>query len=550
MDSSFSKNRSSWKLQTLIFVFMSAFWVPFLFSAFEYQKFYWFPWLITSRIILCGLPLLFCMIVANKKKPIINFEARYYVLVMMIQASFGFFEGPDKLDFYSWTSLFFFLSSVSYQGSFSTWLKSYGAVSLLTHAAPLFFKIPIYFQSVGAFVDVFTFNVAFVSISAICIYIADNRHRILLENISLHKSLAMEKENRIKIIEEELGQAKKSIIEKSKYQTIADMTAIIAHDLRMPIHLFRQAAEAKDPEDMFDMQERLSISLKRIETLVDGLRNQDIERIISRAWCRLPIESLEQELRTYTEAKGGIFSIDSKVDGDVYVDSNKLGRAVLNLTHNAIDAAKREVSLKIEPIQNKLRIAVVDDGDGIPTGILDKIFNRGYTTKKKGSGLGLWYVRDVIRGHGGDLSYERHQDRTVFSIIIPDSVANNTNQDAGSTNKGLVTPATPSPIKKLETRDFKLQVYLNIKNKESEKAVRSILGQLPLNLSVEIERHDHCQVIFSDCMDIRMASIGKPQISDFSSCTKKLERAMRLRIRAAQQNFGVRDPELLSLCEA
>ena len=64
----------------------------------------------------------------------------------------------------------------------------------------------------------------------------------------------------------------------------------------------------------------------------------------------------------------------------MYIDSNKLGRAVLNLTHNTIDAAKREVSLKIEPIQNKLRIEVVDDGDGISSDILDKIFTRGYTT--------------------------------------------------------------------------------------------------------------------------------------------------------------------------
>ena len=150
----------------------------------------------------------------------------------------------------------------------------------------------------------------------------------------------------------------------------------------------------------------------------------------------------------------------------------------------------------------------------------------------------------MTRGHGGDICYHRQGNRTVFSLTIPNSVATSLPRRR-SENRIQEIPKSSKSIAALTSRDFTLFVYINIRNKETEKRVRAVLDRLPVKVNVHVGTHDRCHVILSDCMDVRMDWIGKPQINEFSHSADKLELAMRLRIMTAQQKSGVSRDELI-----
>jgi signal transduction histidine kinase len=65
-------------------------------------------------------------------------------------------------------------------------------------------------------------------------------------------------------------------------------------------------------------------------------------------------------------------------------------------------------------------ISVSDTGSGIPAEVLTRIFEPFYTTKKKGSGLGLMIVQRIVREHGGRIELESRAGRgTTFRIWLP-----------------------------------------------------------------------------------------------------------------------------------
>ena len=65
-------------------------------------------------------------------------------------------------------------------------------------------------------------------------------------------------------------------------------------------------------------------------------------------------------------------------------------------------------------------MSVADTGGGIPQEQINRIFEPFYTTKKKGSGLGLMIVQRIVRAHGGRIELESHVGRgTTFRIWLP-----------------------------------------------------------------------------------------------------------------------------------
>ncbi len=91
-------------------------------------------------------------------------------------------------------------------------------------------------------------------------------------------------------------------------------------------------------------------------------------------------------------------------------DRTRLMQVVLNLLKNAIesftDSDKNDKSIEVYiiPSQNKLTIQIIDNGKGFDTATTAKLFQRGFTTKSEGSGLGLSNCRNIIESHNGELS--------------------------------------------------------------------------------------------------------------------------------------------------
>jgi len=110
----------------------------------------------------------------------------------------------------------------------------------------------------------------------------------------------------------------------------------------------------------------------------------------------------------------------------VRADRGQLRRAVLNLTRNAIQAATSaghtgagNVKLSARRVGDAFEISVWNRGKEIPAETSGKLFEPFYTTREKGTGLGLAFVRDIAADHGGKVEVRSGDGETTFVIRLP-----------------------------------------------------------------------------------------------------------------------------------
>jgi two-component system, sporulation sensor kinase E len=104
------------------------------------------------------------------------------------------------------------------------------------------------------------------------------------------------------------------------------------------------------------------------------------------------------------------------------IDPAQIKQVLVNLMKNAIQAMTRDGRLTLETTVSGdgVVLSVGDTGGGIPPEQLSRIYEPFFTTKKKGSGLGLMIVRRIVRDHNGQLNVESHVGKgTVFRIWLP-----------------------------------------------------------------------------------------------------------------------------------
>jgi signal transduction histidine kinase len=104
------------------------------------------------------------------------------------------------------------------------------------------------------------------------------------------------------------------------------------------------------------------------------------------------------------------------------LDANQIKQALVNLIKNAMQATTHEGTLTVETGQtpDEVWLGVADTGGGIPRDQVNHIFEPFYTTKKKGTGLGLMIVQRIVRQHGGHIELESREGQgTTFRIWLP-----------------------------------------------------------------------------------------------------------------------------------
>lgn len=121
-------------------------------------------------------------------------------------------------------------------------------------------------------------------------------------------------------------------------------------------------------------------------------------------------------------------------------DPEGIHRAVLNLVTNAFDAVadcpeprRVQITTRYDPAQAKVWITVEDNGPGIPSDMLDKIFSPFVSLKKgsKGTGLGLPVSQKIVQEHGGRILVESHPGQgTRFTVELPAFLPNELPQSA------------------------------------------------------------------------------------------------------------------------
>ena len=104
------------------------------------------------------------------------------------------------------------------------------------------------------------------------------------------------------------------------------------------------------------------------------------------------------------------------------IDPAQIQQVLVNLIKNAMQAMTKSGVLTIATGEGSdgVWVSIADTGGGIPQEQLNRIFEPFYTTKKKGSGLGLMIVQRIVRAHGGRIELESQVGRgTTFRLWLP-----------------------------------------------------------------------------------------------------------------------------------
>lgn len=211
--------------------------------------------------------------------------------------------------------------------------------------------------------------------------------------------------------------------------TVGQLAAGIAHEIRNPlasisgsIELLSQSAPTSD-----DDRALMAIVLREIERL-NGLITDLLEYANprQRAVVDVDLAMVADDVVAVLRQDRTWGPIEIAVEGarplPVTGDVAQLRQVLWNLARNACEAAAAgggHVTLRGASDEHAVTLAIVDDGPGIPPDRLPHIFDPFYTTKRKGTGLGLATSHAIVAEHGGSIDVDSVPGRTTFSVRLP-----------------------------------------------------------------------------------------------------------------------------------
>jgi signal transduction histidine kinase len=179
-------------------------------------------------------------------------------------------------------------------------------------------------------------------------------------------------------------------------------------------------------EGLAELLARSRDGLKRIEQLVRDLR--DFARLDQSAWDEADlaagINSVLSVIRGRADRQEVELCADLAPVPRVWCHAAKINQVVFHLVANAIDASPRgaRVTVRLQPAEGGVEIAVLDHGSGIDPSIRDKVFDPFFTTKPlgQGAGLGLSISYGIVQSHGGSIDFESPPGQgTCFRVRLP-----------------------------------------------------------------------------------------------------------------------------------
>ncbi len=211
---------------------------------------------------------------------------------------------------------------------------------------------------------------------------------------------------------------------------LGEMVAGISHEIKNPLGIIRSTAELLgEMPDASDTQKRLSGVIKEESTRLNQIVTEFLDfarpQVPNLHECQLE-EIIEKNLsfiRPELEKKG--IQVHENLNGRSFrlkADHDLLYRAFLNILINAIHSMQDggTIGIKVEEVRDAYRIEFEDTGCGISDENVDKIFNPFFTTKEKGSGLGLSIVRKIIEGHRGTIDIKSVEGQgTKVQVQLP-----------------------------------------------------------------------------------------------------------------------------------
>lgn len=264
----------------------------------------------------------------------------------------------------------------------------------------------------------------------------------------------------------DLRETQQHLVQREKMASLGELTAGIAHEIQNPLNFVNNFAEVtaellnelhkmafdklpaeykEEAEDIFlhviENLERINHHGKRADSIVKGMLQHsrvssgqkeltDINELADE-YLRLSYHGLRAKDKSFNALIYSNFGKDIPLLSIIPQD---IGRVLLNLYNNAFYAVTEKfkqqpgqdfepsVFVSTEKVNDQVLIKIRDNGTGIPSKVLDKIYQPFFTTKPagQGTGLGLSLSYDIIKAHGGDLEVEsREGEGAEFTIQLP-----------------------------------------------------------------------------------------------------------------------------------
>jgi len=251
------------------------------------------------------------------------------------------------------------------------------------------------------------------------------------------------------------------LIQSEKMASLGELTTGIAHEIQNPLNFvnnfsdvnkellteLNEEIEKGNYEDakaiaknVIENEEKIIHHGKRADAIVKGMLqhsristgqkeatdiNKLAEEYVRLAYHGVRVKSKELNVEVKTDLDNSI--------GKIYVVPEDIGRLLLNLMNNAfyavnekskqtISAYEPTVVVRTQRLRDKIEISVKDNGNGIPDSTKEKIFQPFFTTKPtgQGTGLGLSLAYDIVKAHGGDITFHTKKDEgSEFIISVP-----------------------------------------------------------------------------------------------------------------------------------
>ena len=205
--------------------------------------------------------------------------------------------------------------------------------------------------------------------------------------------------------------------EVQKMEVIGRIASGVAHEVRNPLNAILAISEALskelgDQEVYKPYMEHICTQVDRLATLMNDLldlgkplKTTEFSPALVSDICAGAVHiwhqgSAEGEFEvTFADMSGG-------VPLQVFGNSNKLKQVILDLIENATQHSPKDGKIEVKLLRGgngKIIIRLTDQGAGVPPEILSEVFKPFFTTRARGSGLGLSIVKNIIEMHGGTI---------------------------------------------------------------------------------------------------------------------------------------------------
>ncbi len=208
-----------------------------------------------------------------------------------------------------------------------------------------------------------------------------------------------------------------------KLASIGRLAAGVAHEINNPLAIINEKAGLmKDLLEYVDLSKNKDRFIQQISSIQDAVTrcrtithrllsfSKKIDVAREEFYINEAIEEVVGFIEKEIQNKGIKIVYNFKEDlPKITTDKGQLQQVLLNIINNAVDVVDigGQIEIKTELIDsNHIRISIKDNGPGIPKDRLKHIFEPFYTTKKKGTGLGLYISYGIIKKLGGDIKVE------------------------------------------------------------------------------------------------------------------------------------------------